>query len=66
MVHLDDTCLLEIQRILLADKDLLASLERADARDDQMAKSTQQVASGDLVANSSMARDKADKKRPLV
>ena len=66
MIHLDDTCLLEIQRRLLADREFLVALERAEARDDLMANCTQQVASIDLVASSSMARDKADTKRPRV
>ena len=65
MIHLDDTCLVEIQRRLLADKDLLLSLELADARDDQMANCTQQVASIDLIAQSALVGGKSDKKRAL-
>ena len=64
LIHLNDKSLIEIQRILLADRELLLSLEAADAREDRIANCTH-AASIDSEANSSMARNEAKKKRTL-
>ncbi|KAI2497317.1 hypothetical protein MHU86_17190 [Fragilaria crotonensis] len=65
LIHIDDESLIEIQRILLNDRDLLLSLEVADALEDQMASCNHGAESIDSEANSAVARNEAKKKRPV-